>query len=83
MARAGYVVIAVDHPGNNIMDAMTTRRDAALDRARSTLSSRAPKTTLIGPHWIRRASVPLDFRPADTRRLSRRAPGPMPIPITT
>ena len=53
MARAGYVVIAVDHPGNNIMDAMTTA--AAMlpwDRAedlRSALAA-AENDPVIGPH---------------------------------
>ena len=53
MARAGYVVIAVDHPGNNSMDAMTTA--AAMlpwDRAedlRSALAA-AENDPVIGPH---------------------------------
>jgi predicted dienelactone hydrolase len=53
MARAGYVVIAVDHPGNNSMDAMTTA--AAMlpwDRAedlRSALAA-AEHDPVIGPH---------------------------------
>jgi predicted dienelactone hydrolase len=56
MARAGYVVIAVDHPGNNGMDAKTT---AAMllpwDRAedpRAALAA-AENDAVIGPHLDR------------------------------
>ena len=56
MARAGYVVIAVDHPGNNGMDAMTTA--AAIlpwDRAEDLRSALAAIEIdpLIGPHLDR------------------------------
>jgi predicted dienelactone hydrolase len=53
MARAGYVVIAVDHPGNNAAEAMTTA--AAMlpwDRAedlRSALAA-AENDPTVGPH---------------------------------
>ena len=56
MARAGYVVIAVDHPGDNNMDVKTTAAMLlAWDRAedlRSALAA-AENDPVIGPHLDR------------------------------
>jgi Platelet-activating factor acetylhydrolase, isoform II len=81
MARHGYVVIAVDHPGNNGIDEMTVPGAILYwDRAddlRAALEA-VEHDPVIGPHLdLNRLGVADFFPPGDSPRSSRAAPGPI------